>query len=77
LGYIYAGRSWGWFIFIPCILLSLAALGALAASEPSEPDPAAGAAAFSAAVTAAFLNLIISIALAWHAYSMVKADEGQ
>jgi len=77
LGYIYAGRSWGWFIFIPCILLSLAALGALAASEPSELDPAAAAAAFSAAVTAAFLNLIISIALAWHAYSMVKADEGQ
>jgi len=69
LGYIYAGRSWGWFIFIPYILLNLAALGVLAKSEPSEPDPAAGA--------GVLLGLIISIALAWHAYSMVKADEGQ
>ena len=69
LGYVYAGRTWGWFIFIPYLLLNLAALGALAESGPAEPDPAAGA--------GVVLSLIISIALAWHAYSMVKADQGQ
>lgn len=67
LGYIYAGRAWGWFIFVPWLLLSLAALGAQAeVSGDVEPNPAF--------FTAIMINLVISIALAWHAYTMVAND---
>ena len=59
-GYIYAGRGWGWAILIVYIILTLMGLGSMA--EMSSEDW----------LTGTIISLPIDIALAWHAYQMVK-----
>ena len=56
-GYIYAGRTWGWAILIPSIVLSLVWLGSMV--EPmGSGEMVAGS--------------LVSLALGWHAYHMVR-----
>ena len=59
-GYLYAGKSWGWAILIPYILLTLVGLGAVSQSSGSE------------MLTGTLLCLPIDVALGWHAYQLVR-----
>jgi DNA-directed RNA polymerase subunit RPC12/RpoP len=62
-GYIYAGRSWGWAILIPNILLTFVVLRTV--NQESQGVP------FSLIL----MGLVINFLFGWHAYQMVKEQQ--
>jgi len=66
-GYIYAGRSWGWAILIPNILLTFVVLRTLVQESQGVSQ--------GVPCSITLMGLVINFLFGWHAYQMVKQQQ--
>lgn len=63
-GYLYAGRGWGWLLLLPWLLINFIYIIAFLISGK-----------YTVGGTFILLWLPIDLALAWHAYQLVREDQ--
>ncbi len=66
VGYVYAGRAWGWIVLAFGILITAGTLAFGAETYPGEPW---------VGWPGYMVSIVFAAALAWHAYSMVQEDQ--